>query len=181
MEEFQQQLADMFQYISCYSLSYASIVSRTSKPRFNTSHVTLYRRCNRRYCHKKFCFNTSHVTLYRYKWMLFYAGWIVSIHLMLLFIIIGLALALWKKMFQYISCYSLSQMWCCWTTGHLRFNTSHVTLYLLLRKMKQLGKTSFNTSHVTLYHDPHVRLQVSDRRFNTSHVTLYREFAIFYQ
>ena len=54
-------------------------------------------------------------------------------------------------MFQYISCYSLSE---CNASAHRpveRFNTSHVTLYLISKKLLLLVHISFNTSHVTLY------------------------------
>ena len=98
-------------------------------------------------------------------------------------------------MFQYISCYSLS--W--WKSGcndlpevsiHLMllfidmqhtakdwkcrsFNTSHVTLYLVVIRLHVLHLICFNTSHVTLYLYNGSRVQ-NGYRFNTSHVTLYR-------
>ena len=74
--------------------------------------------------------------------------------------------------FQYISCYSLSVATGSWTRKHMRFNTSHVTLYqfserthfwkvrvsihLMLLFIVLPGRSmshpdSFNTSHVTLY------------------------------
>ena len=74
-----------FQYISCYSLS-------------------MFLVCHSHYEH---CFNTSHVTLYLAVKVHNLCWFMVSIHLMLLFI--------WSHLnshslfsFQYISCYSLS-------------------------------------------------------------------------
>ena len=118
-----------FQYISCYSLSvkkftipshicsfntshvtlylFSSFFSFRTSCRFNTSHVTLYPRSvsKRRSVHWRF--NTSHVTLYLDMPRTSYHKWLVSIHLMLLFILFPNRLKL--------RC--------------LRFNTSHVTLY----------------------------------------------------
>ena len=100
-------------------------------------------------------------------------------------------------LFQYISCYSLSNH--CISILHraASFNTSHVTLYLsgLLRRLKPNGcfntshvtlyqntisgspaiRPSFNTSHVTLYPSSETTCISRYRGFNTSHVTLYRE------
>ena len=118
-----------FQYISCYSLSTFWTYMNTLEQRFNTSHVTLYRRdvgtwtwgwcvsihlmllfisqrMNRiiRYL----SFNTSHVTLYHWRGFKRLYRWEVSIHLMLLFIV------------------SMAKQ----SGIGSRFNTSHVTLYL---------------------------------------------------
>ena len=56
-----------------------------------------------------------------------------------------------KRMFQYISCYSLSGQGKLAMFTVVSFNTSHVTLYLATPLLAKLEKTSFNTSHVTLY------------------------------
>ena len=118
-------------------------------------------------------FNTSHVTLYPYQLQLHAALVAVSIHLMLLFIPIRHIQQDILRSFQYISCYSLSlcaqdylfvfpefQYISCYSLsgGHspvhcsqLRFNTSHVTLYLLSRVVPLQVIWRFNTSHVTLY------------------------------
>ena len=53
------------------------------------------------------------------------------------------------------------------------FNTSHVTLYLVVIRLHVLHLICFNTSHVTLYLYNGSRVQ-NGYRFNTSHVTLYR-------
>ena len=76
-----------FQYISCYSLSKNSLLMQVwRKLRFNTSHVTLYRK-----------------TYFACRCRL-----LVSIHLMLLFISFKLLNVRVADSFQYISCYSLS-------------------------------------------------------------------------
>ena len=75
------------------------------------------------------------------------------------------------------------------------FNTSHVTLYLLVSSFwvsfpwfqyiscyslskahyrTEMLKRGFNTSHVTLYLPASHPLKLFLRRFNTSHVTLYQ-------
>ena len=107
--------------------------SISTRGRFNTSHVTLYRGRRSGLIDMDCCFNTSHVTLYRvleirltlnrpkFQYISCYSlsYWLrevllselVSIHLMLLFINIPLAVWLWPDTFQYISCYSLSKSW----------------------------------------------------------------------
>ena len=117
---------------------------------FNTSHVTLYR---------KRAVSISAVLWFQYiscyslsHFLIFLADRsFVSIHLMLLFISIVSAIPSAASLFQYISCYSLSE---CNASAHRpveRFNTSHVTLYLISKKLLLLVHISFNTSHVTLY------------------------------
>ena len=85
--------------------------------------------------------------------------------------------------FQYISCYCLSILKAWYTTCvpgvsiHLmllfiqngdqvewydpRFNTSHVTVYLLRTTKQELQLHCFNTSHVTVYHIRQYRLFLS--------------------
>ena len=53
--------------------------------------------------------------------------------------------------FQYISCYSLSIENRSPKYNRLRFNTSHVTLYLVNQCFVVIPDIRFNTSHVTLY------------------------------
>ena len=100
--------------------------------------------------------------------------YIVSIHLMLLFIGVIFNSCRWCK----------------------RFNTSHVTLYLVrglcscsacrvsihlmllfIRNVRWNSRKwfGFNTSHVTLYQYKACKLHIRPERFNTSHVTLYLE------
>ena len=118
-----------FQYISCYSLS-------EDRDR-NCKKVQAFQYIS--------CYSLSH-------FLIFLADRsFVSIHLMLLFISIVSAIPSAASLFQYISCYSLSE---CNASAHRpveRFNTSHVTLYLISKKLLLLVHISFNTSHVTLY------------------------------
>ena len=76
---------------------------------FNTSHVTLYLPASHPL--KLFLrrFNTSHVTLYHRPAFQKRCGFLVSIHLMLLFIGHAQIQNAFNILFQYISCYSLSQ------------------------------------------------------------------------
>ena len=92
-------------------------------------------------------FNTSHVTLYLYQSFCLGELWtfFVSIHLMLLFIVFSLLKILHIKQFQYISCYSLSISVILPEEMDKRFNTSHVTLYLLtLTKWIYAAKVSIH-------------------------------------
>ena len=139
--------------------------------RFNTSHVTLYHAHRTPARIPDRSFNTSHVTLYL-KTVEKWAN---------------------VEMFQYISCYSLSEEGhYCWAEK-ISFNTSHVTLYLNW-ELNKTPENGFNTSHVTLYRvcrrrrctenevSIHLMLLFISREksklyqkgsFNTSHVTLY--------
>ena len=76
-----------FQYISCYCLSCRLFF----------------------FFYQKHCFNTSHVTVYQQAREYHWKESVVSIHLMLLFIVITVTASADKRMFQYISCYCLSQ------------------------------------------------------------------------
>ena len=98
----------------------------------------------------------------------------VSIHLMLLFIYCRTSLLGNIKSFQYISCYSLSEQGERTASVRCRFNTSHVTLYLLSALLIVQILLRFNTSHVTLYQDmDNAGMEKDLLSFNTSHVTLY--------
>ena len=98
--------------------------------------------------------------------------------------------------FQYISC-------CCLSRRHhrqpllfLRFNTSHVVVYLYLHvvhfflilvsihlmllfihicEVIPAKRKSFNTSHVVVYQRGKTRKRALENGFNTSHVVVYRE------
>ena len=97
-------------------------------------------------------FNTSHVTVYLFWWIHYRVQiifqyiscyclslntssvlipFLISIHLMLLFIIEPL---LRMCMYMY-------------------FNTSHVTVYLRNNMCSRIKNSDFNTSHVTVYHE----------------------------
>ena len=119
---------ESFQYISCYSLS--------PLPRMHTIRLE--------------SFNTSHVTLYLLLMDGALRNHFVSIHLMLLFIIHILSYLLECRVFQYISCYSLSRIYSVYDMA------LYVSIHLMLLFIKnplQKGDVvrGFNTSHVTLY------------------------------
>ena len=119
-----------FQYISCYSLSVWIIYFCNFHTCFNTSHVTLYHswciiynmvmrfqyiscyslsRARLQEVYHLDRFNTSHVTLYPSSQAFCSMSLSVSIHLMLLFIHGQGRKRRQRNMFQYISCYSLSE------------------------------------------------------------------------
>ena len=75
--------------------------------------------------------------------------------------------------FQYITCYSLSIELADKVLPKNRFNTSHVTLYLLMERYLS-SRTGFNTSHVTLY-----RLQIR-RPGNRKHVSIHHMLLFIY-
>ena len=119
--------------------------------------------------------------------------WSVSIHHMLLFIKSPLFIALIVCLFQYITCYSLSDCRgsdCC---NCCRFNTSHVTLYRMAAGLIALINC-VSIHHMLLFIIVHHVIDTSEPfqyitcyslsgkgddwcqvlfRFNTSHVTLY--------
>ena len=100
-----------FQYITCYSLSSCGHLLCLLGRSFNTSHVTLYRLSGRK---------THFVNS-------------VSIHHMLLFINKATGGIFAHMLFQYITCYSLSDENSKLITMPMGFNTSHVTLYRFQR------------------------------------------------
>ena len=143
---------------------------------------------------KKASFNTSHVTLYRNVQNSADSGEIVSIHHMLLFIDSTDTQKFAFLLFQYITCYSLSNTTQGSNITGLCFNTSHVTLYQddekkFLKMFKFQYITCYSLSiagescvhhilefqYITCYslslYSPFVRF--SEIGFNTSHVTLY--------
>ena len=122
----------------------------------------------------------------------------VSIHLMLLFIRKASGWECYTELFQYISCYSLSQTGfgiqqainafqyiSCYSLSrgiYLRGTGSNVSIHLMLlfifeTLVRNVVAYGFNTSHVTLYlYFPLAYLE-SVCCFNTSHVTLYLSFS----
>ena len=94
-----------------------------SKSCFNTSHVTLYLKSPVRDLLSRYRFNTSHVTLYQD-----IVSWCGN-----------------SSLFQYISCYSLSQNSCRTEDSLMSFNTSHITLY------RSLFRTSSDSSIVSIH------------------------------
>ena len=135
----------MFQYISCYSLSMVSASCDTLEICFNTSHVTLYPDGRRSSWSRTSCFNTSHVTLYRL--VPAASPPASSFNTSHVTLYLGLASQrLEQSQFQYISCYSLSDMWRQECGEYIGFNTSHVTLY------QRTGKICFVLQFVVSIH-----------------------------
>ena len=119
------------------------------------------------------CFNTSHVTLYlpaAGRSLIWSAFQYISCYSLSE---LESNSGKFKSMFQYISCYSLSNSNSLFYRNPVRFNTSHVTLYLKGYKFLSLYNSCFNTSHVTLYRFLPDLSKCPSSRFNTSHVTLY--------
>ena len=184
-----------FQYISCYSLSNGAIFLQEVSFSFNTSHVTLYRVGGTGTSTGFSCVSIHLMLLFILQIQPEFLLLLVSIHLMLLFITFAKGTVDVNKMFQYISCYSLSlsfmhaksgQSWfqyiSCYSlsrgqnfTGEIEksFNTSHVTLYHFAVAMQYQCFSRFNTSHVTLYQKENAEKMCNELGFNTSHVTLY--------
>ena len=103
---------DMFQYISCCSLSNQQMLNCLHPLRFNTSHVVVYLSRNS-FC--GFLIKVSiHLMLQFISSIAFFnsSKRLVSIHLMLQFITSQLPSHYRLRQFQYISCCSLSQRYC---------------------------------------------------------------------
>ena len=130
----------LFQYISCYCLSFLLFNQSHIHLHFNTSHVTVYLNGKKTPCKIN---EFQYISCY----CLSQSSSVhslpdsISIHLMLLFI----SGNYWKLVhgsgFQYISCYCLSQ-----PPRHLHyqlrnFNTSHVTVYQFLPVMYNNDRT----------------------------------------
>ena len=148
--------------------------SISTRGRFNTSHVTLYRGRRSGLIDMDCCFNTSHVTLYR---------------------VLEIRLTLNRPKFQYISCYSLSALVLSWRENrnvsiHLMllfivdcksckrsFSIVSIHLMLLFIEIMEHRETAKNcvSIHLMLLFIWY-RMQghlFPNSRFNTSHVTLY--------
>ena len=118
-----------FQYISCYCLSSVIQVDRFHASSFQYISCYCLSYLRHVYSHLSLNFNTSHVTVYRYHSTSFFFATFISIHLMLLFIfsspsafsyhlnfntshvtvyLIFCASPSINALFQYISCYCLS-------------------------------------------------------------------------
>ena len=172
--QMQEQFPEiMFQYITCYSLSLQG-TQRSNHCRVSIHHMLLFI--------EKMC-----------EWNM--AGNRVSIHHMLLFIV-GIRFKTGPgNMFQYITCYSLSNRLLHQTTFFQSFNTSHVTLYreraaigfILFVRFQYITCYSLSCrtiivlclcttfQYITCYSlssDEHLDIARATR-FNTSHVTLY--------
>ena len=75
--------------------------------------------------------------------------------------------------FQYISCYSLSNEDKKWHCNYLRFNTSHVTLYQL-PVLRGWSDTTVSIHLMLLFIGKGSETLSPELSFNTSHVTLYQ-------
>ena len=143
--------ACLFQYISCYCLSYTQAVRNAVDRNFNTSHVTVYPRPHTtvlRYTvisiHLMLLFITARHNIYE-------QPHIISIHLMLLFI----NLNRWENnVFDY-------------------FNTSHVTVYLLADSFV-ISINHISIHLMLLFIMGLLLFYELTPNFNTSHVTVYR-------
>ena len=184
-----------FQYISCCSLSewYAHIPAFPFS--FNTSHVVVYQitfyiykaeskfqyiSCCSLSPNRTFTAQSATVSIHLMLQFIFCSGDLtrmtktVSIHLMLQFIQLEASKQIKQVEFQYISCCSLSVCDGVRYFIHLRFNTSHVVVYLLGIISAECGLFSFNTSHVVVYHGHSKMVQEREKSFNTSHVVVYQ-------
>ena len=139
-----------FQYISCYCLSICSATSGRSSSHFNTSHVTVY-----------LC------TL----WFLM-IHYLISIHLMLLFIQFVYGITVGTALFQYISCYCLSFTYRKQRLKSWNFNTSHVTVYLDSHNVRWISTRFQYISCYCLSLRGVIHWRIT-HNFNTSHVTVY--------
>ena len=114
---------------------------------------------------------------------------------MLLFIAMYKIVQIQEKLFQYITCYSLSILRIHRNSHFCCFNTSHVTVYQILHKAR-ISQVCVSIHHMLLFIREHlqgstgmvrvsihhmllfIRLRKNcisiSSRFNTSHVTLYR-------
>ena len=118
---------------------------------FNTSHVTVYRGATITRTQSGKYFNTSHVTVYRipdtdeaFEMVFQYIScYCLSNSIQPL-------KSLFVK-FQYISCYCLSDLQIFLLHCLRNFNTSHVTVYRFCFVPAAAVRDNFNTSHVTVY------------------------------
>ena len=140
---------------------------------FNTSHVTLYQVIVNQRRQTRWCFNTSHVTLYLNKFakMKSVVECFNTSHVTL-YLTTGGDTAN-KRMFQYISCYSLS-------IDHVYAHYhSFVSIHLMLLfiKFENHNMTFYSVFQYISCYSLSARqnkITQSELRFNTSHVTLYR-------
>ena len=122
-------ILDSFQYISCYCLSDATIITHFLVS-ISIHLMLLFIQTDGDYITYSWHFNTSHVTVYRWMLQTWQDAVFISIHLMLLFIGIEFVEISLVCKFQYISCYCLSRAREILKLSLIYFNTSHVTVYL---------------------------------------------------
>ena len=97
----------------------------------------------------------------------------ISIHLMLRFIAWRFSLSIFHVLFQYISCYGLSEVILVAQFDRMLFQ--YISCYGLSKfdAIGQEWEKHFNTSHVTVYHNYESAPHIHRLHFNTSHVTVY--------
>ena len=184
----------MFQYISCYSLSYLPLILVIIQ---NVSiHLMLlfiHDHTGRVHGRNPFqyisCYSLSGENLiwydvpYWFQYISCYSlsglgeiqRWLsyVSIHLMLLFISNEKNFYSMQDMFQYISCYSLS------IQARRKNGVRFVSIHLMLLFISIQWQDSDNRSHVSihlmlLFIKCGAEIEIAKTSFNTSHVTLYQ-------
>ena len=115
-----------FQYISCYCLSSFDNIILPLLRHFNTSHVTVYHD-HELYGGKRRLFQYISCYCLSLPSTLSDSSFVISIHLMLLFIRCGYGQDQTGQEFQYISCYCLSGF----PTWHLLLSVISIHLMLL--------------------------------------------------
>ena len=138
-----------FQYISCYCLSRIPLASSSIWLYFNTSHVTVYQNC-KRCCEMRLIFQYISCYCLSVCSIITKQIFLISIHLMLLFIVFPCVNLIIFNTFQYISCYCLSIPWspfspCNPISIHL------MLLFIMTDSLFAANYENFNTSHVTVY------------------------------
>ena len=162
-----------FQYISCYCLSQHCSQFPVNSPNFNTSHVTVYRFPPGFTISVNRYFNTSHVTVYRGATITrTQSGKYFNTSHVTVYRIPDTDEA-FEMVFQYISCYCLSNSIQPLKSLFVKFQ--YISCYCLsdLQIFLLHCLRNFNTSHVTVYRFPPGFTISVNRYFNTSHVTVY--------
>ena len=148
-------------FISIHLMLLFIVLAHTQKLKganFNTSHVTVYRGATITRTQSGKYFNTSHVTVYR----------------------IPDTDEAFEMVFQYISCYCLSNSIQPLKSLFVKFQ--YISCYCLsdLQIFLLHCLRNFNTSHVTVYRFPPGFTISVNRYFNTSHVTVYHVWIVGY-
>ena len=141
-----------FQYISCYSLSQQTTI-RTMQASVSIHLMLLF--ISRQYQEAQYLLDVSiHLMLLFIQFLASYDELEISFNTSHVTLYLERASDFVDTMtlFQYISCYSLSKEGIDNMKDVRSFNTSHVTLYRLSYRNSYQLHLGFNTSHVTLYH-----------------------------
>ena len=147
---------NLFQNISCYCLSTENSYSPFVSTDFKTSHVIVYRKYP----------------------VLCIPEFLISKHLMLLFII-NFPLALCPHcIFQNILCYCLSKTTALWYITNMNFKTSYVIVYQQRFLGVQKLILDFKTSYVIVYRLCKCMGVTKQNNFKTSYVIVYPPFSL---